>query len=629
MTDWLKCSGLHSIRVIACLTLGLALIGWCIRPEAKENQRATNGPVRRSGSVKRSAGPETRRKDVVYRNLGGGVRFVGSEACAPCHQKIYDDYVRTPHGQAATLPGERAELHDLPAEGTSVCDKERAHCFRVFPKNGEYYMSEVEPGPNGTEVVKETHKIDFALGAPMAGVGYGIRRGNYLFEAPLSYYAGSQDAHPQGWGLSPGYEKASLGFARPLLGSCMYCHVGRELVVDDANNLYQDPAIAELKVGCENCHGPGGLHVDEQEKHIRISGKIDTSIVNPPNLSPRVRDDMCTYCHEFGEARVPQPGKKFEDFRAGEPLLKTMAIFKTRPILGWNMMEWSDEMAQSKCYRATGGRLNCGSCHDGHSTPTAQEAPVFYRGKCLKCHQEGSCRESLEKRHTTTPADNCATCHMPKHVAPRFVMLGTQGTSHRIVTREGEPVPPEVIREQLPDPDTGLILVNKIPGSGTNALSPLVLIQAYQAVLARSPKRDDLIQRYDHLLDQLVKSDPDNVLVLSALAKKELKKQSPQANVAAMGYLTRAVERGSNSPQDYMLLSELLFRSDRKQEAIDILKHAVSRFPYIPTPYENLSFCYMTMGDERNAREIVKTGLGIFPSDLNLLAVQRKLGVTQ
>jgi len=89
------------------------------------------------------------------------------------------------------------------------------------------------------------------------------------------------------------------------------------------------------------------------------------------------------------------------------------------------------------------------------------------------------------------------------------------------------------------------------------------------------------------------------------------------------------VERGSNSPQDYMLLSELLFRSDRKQEAIDILKHAVSRFPYIPTPYENLSFCYMTIGDERNAREIVKAGLGIFPSDLNLLAVQRKLGVSQ
>jgi len=35
-------------------------------------------------------------KNVVYRNIGGGVRFVGSEACASCHQKIYKDYMRTP-----------------------------------------------------------------------------------------------------------------------------------------------------------------------------------------------------------------------------------------------------------------------------------------------------------------------------------------------------------------------------------------------------------------------------------------------------------------------------------------------------------------------------------------------------
>ena len=628
----MNCCGMHYLKAGACLSLAFILIGCKSRHAVKENKRAGNAVTQEQNpsppSAVLPASPEAvteGEKNVVYRNIGGGVRFVGSEACASCHQKIYKDYMRTPHGQAATPPSQRPELRDLPAAGVSICEQDSQHCFRVFRENGQYYMNEFEPGPNGTELSKETERIVFALGEPMAGVGYGIRRGNYLFEAPLSYYAGSQDQYPKGWGLSPGYEKDPLGFSRPLVGSCMYCHVGRELVIDDANNLYKNPPIAELNVGCENCHGPGGLHVDEQLKHVPISGKIDTSIANPAHLSPRLSDDMCMYCHEFGEARIPQPGKKFEDFIAGTPLLNTMTIFKSRPIMGWNMMEWSDEMAESKCYRASGGRLNCTSCHDGHFTPTAEGAPAFYRSKCLSCHQEGSCRESLDKRRSTNPPDNCVSCHMPKHVAPRFIMLGTQGTSHRIVAYEGEPLPAAATQEESPDPATGLILVDRIPGSPKTTLSPLVLLQAYQSVLARSPNRTDISTRYDVLLDQLAKSDPDNVRVLSALAKRELAKRSPQGNSAAMSYLSKAVERGSNSPQDHMLLAELLYRSGQQLQAITTLKRAVSLFPYIPTPYEDLSICYMSIGDNANAKEIVKNGLGIFPSDPNLQAVQRRL----
>ena len=631
MSNSVNYCGMHYLKAGACLMLAFILIGCKSRPTIKESKEAGNLSTQVTGNSTPSAAssslPEAvaeEEKNVVYRNLAGGVRYVGSEACASCHMKIYKDYMRTPHGQAATLPSQRPELHNLPAAGVSICEQDPPHCFRVFRENGEYYMSEFEPGPNGTELSKETEKIDFALGVPMAGVGYGIRRGNYLFEAPLSYYAGSQDTHPRGWGLSPGYEKDPLGFGRPLLGSCMYCHVGREQVVGDASNLYKNPPIPELKVGCENCHGPGGLHVDEQVKHLRISGKIDTSIVNPAHLSPSRADDTCMYCHEFGEARVAQPGKKFEDFRAGDPLLKTMAIFKSRPLMGWNMMEWSDEMAQSKCYAASGGRLNCSTCHDGHYTPTAEEAPGFYRSKCLTCHKEASCRASLEKRHSTTPSDNCASCHMPKHVAPRFVMVGTQGTSHRIVTYEGEPLP--AAQKVAPDPATGLILVNSTPGSPKITVSPLVLLQAYQSVLLRNPNQTDIKDRYNRTLDLVAKSSPNDVLVLSALANRELAKQTPEGNAAALSYLSKTVERGSKSPQDYMILAELLYNSGQRLQAITILKRAVSLFPYIPNSYENLSIYYMLIGDESNAKETLKNGLSLFPSDPKLQIVQRRLG---
>jgi hypothetical protein len=638
-----NCSGMNYLKAGACMMLFFALVGCKSRPTGKETNEVSPGATQVAGnsgpSAALAAKPEVPQgeKKVVFRNIAGDVRFVGSEACASCHWEIYKKYMRTPHGHAATLPSQRPELRDLPDEGVTVCEKDGSHCFKVFRQNGDFYMGQFEPGPNATEIPTETHKIVFALGAPMAGVGYGIKRGNYLFEAPLSYYSGSQDMYPKGWGISPGYERAAYGFARPLVGSCMYCHVGRALVVDDANNLYQDPPIGELKVGCENCHGPGKLHVDEQRKHmpvagkidVPISGNIDTSIVSSAHLSPRISDDMCIYCHEFGEARIPQPGKKFEDFIPGTPLLNTMAIFKTRPVLGWNMMEWSDEMALSKCYRASGGRLNCGNCHDGHSSPTAQEAPAFYRSKCLNCHQKRSCRESLDKRHSTSSPDNCVSCHMPKHVAPRFVMLGTQGTSHRIVAYEGEPFSTIATQQNSPDPATGLILVDRIHGSTRTALSPLVILQAYQSVLRRRPNRTDIKGRYNQLLDRLAKSDPMNVTVLSALANRELERRSPEGNSAAENYLSKAVELRSKSPQDYMRLAELLYRSGHRMEAINILRRAVSLFPYIPTPYENLSFCYVSIGDGAKAKEIVKDGLSIFPSDAVLQAMRRKVDASE
>jgi hypothetical protein len=625
-----NCGKVRYFKPGVCLTLVLILTG-CKSP-ARVKESGTTG--RSSSQVAGSVAPPApissthvaaQEKEVTYRNLSGHVRFVGSEACAQCHLNIYKKYMRTSHGQAATLPSDRPELRNLPAGGTTICEQDSSHCFRVFKDGGEYYMSEFDRDPHGAELHKETEKIAYALGKPMAGTGYVIRRGNYLFEAPLSYYSGSQDMHPQGWGLSPGYDKDPLGFIRPLVGSCMYCHVGRPFVADDASNLYRKPPFGELKVGCENCHGPGGLHVDERMKLVPISDKIDTSIVSPTHLSSRLSDDICMYCHEFGEARIPQPGKKFEDFRPGTPLLNTMAIFKTHPIMGWNMMEWSDELAQSKCYRDSGGRLNCSSCHDGHFTPTAQEAPAFYRNKCLSCHQENSCREPLAKRQRTAPSDNCISCHMPKHVAPRFIMLGTQGTSHRIVAYQGEPLPAWSAHVESPDPATGLILVDNSSGSARTSVSPLVLLQAYQSVLARSPSRADLQSRYDLLLTRLAKSDPNRLVVLEALAKRELEKRSAQGNEAAAAYLSRAIQAGSRSPQDYMLFAELLFRSGQSMEAIKILKRAIVLFPYIPTPYENLTICYLTIGDSSSAKQIVKSGIGIFPGDPNLRALQSRV----
>jgi hypothetical protein len=293
--------------------------------------------------------------------------------------------------------------------------------------------------------------------------------------------------------------------------------------------------------------------------------------------------------------------------------------------MGWNMEEWFDELKVSKCYRGSGGRLGCINCHAPHSSFTAEQAPAYFRAKCLTCHEEKTCTLPIAQRQQTTPSDNCISCHMPKHVAPRFVMPGTSGTSHRIVRSEGEPLPTDIVAQDSPDPATGLILINGTSTSAKRNISPLVLLVAYQSVIGRNPERTDLKQRYDLLLDGLAKSDLENPTVLSALGKRELNKRSPEGNTAAQGYLSKAVELHSKSPQDHVLLSELLYRSGHRMEAIAVLEKAVTLFPYVPTPYENLSICYMSVRDNVKARESVKKGLGIFPSNQNLLTIQQKL----
>src|SRR2546428_8798582 len=154
------------------------------------------------------------------------------------------------------------------------------------------------------------------------------------------------------------------------------------------------------------------LHVKERLKGDPLSGDPDRSIVNPAKLPSWLADNICMYCHEGGDARVLQPGKGYFDFRPGTPLDDTQAIFlvplkresPSRP----DLLEHNFSMVLSKCYRSSGGRLSCLTCHDPHIQPSKQEAPAYYRKKCLSCHTERSCALPLELRLRKTPANDCA-----------------------------------------------------------------------------------------------------------------------------------------------------------------------------------------------------------------------------
>ena len=556
-------------------------------------------------------------EQVSFRNTDPKVSYVGSKACESCHQAEYQTYLQSTHGQATTAPEGRAELKQLPSEGITVCNAGEERCYRVFPAKGGYFISQFDRTADGREVHTEVEKIAFALGKPLIATGYVVQRGAYLFEAPLTFYRHPVEGHVQGWGLSPGYGNDAVGFTRPVVGSCLTCHVGRPRATDAASNRYLLPPFEELSIGCESCHGPGALHVSERQQKLPLQA-IDTSIVNPKHLSSERADETCMYCHELGQARVPLPGKSFQDYRPGVALLRTQAIFKSQLLLGWNLEEWSDEMATSACYRFSKGALRCSTCHDPHFTPSAEEAPVFYRAKCLTCHQSASCTLPLSQRQHTQPVDNCITCHMPQHVAPKLVKLGGRGTSHRITKTDDEPVPTMDTPQTAPDPATGLVLVDSDSADAQRRLSRAVMLSAYQGVLARDTTRNDLVAHYRSLLEDMGGEQSD-AGVLSALAGAELAKRSSEGDQQAIKDLQRAVDLDSKFPKDYLLLSDLEARGGDFGAAIGVLSLATQRFPYVPAPYEKLVACYLRAGKAARASEILHHSLELFPSDKNLL----------
>ena len=189
--------------------------------------------------------------------------YVGSAACAHCHRSISASFAKTSMGRSLT-PIKPEFLQTLPPgsmETASLLDAKSNHRFEVHAENGKLIQSESETAASGQEVFRSTHEIGWIVGTGENGFGALLRRGDYLFQAPLSHY--TQTAR---WDLSPGYENQDDGFNRIIQPGCIYCHSGRLQPIAGQNGRYRDPAFTQTSIGCENCHGPRAAHVEAKQK---------------------------------------------------------------------------------------------------------------------------------------------------------------------------------------------------------------------------------------------------------------------------------------------------------------------------------------------------------------------------
>ena len=510
--------------------------------------------------------------------------YVGSKACYGCHSAIYQSFMQTNMGRSLT-PASDWKTDRLPPEAT-LAQPGSSHVFAVSHTDSGWVESESEPG-----VFSVDHQLSYAVGSGTNGLTFLIRRGNYLFQAPLSYYSRTNK-----WEFSPGYEHVDLGFSRVVAEECINCHTGRALPVQNRPGAYADPPFAELAIGCENCHGPG-------DAHVKSLGKQAGAIVNPAKLAPRLAENICMNCHQGGDTRVLQPGKNFIDFRPGQWLFDTAVILKmplqTSDQKEADLLEHYSAMQASRCFRESGGKLGCLTCHDPHVQPRHEEVAGYYRTKCLTCHNVQSCSLPIKVRAALNPPDDCAGCHMQKRSVQQISHSAL--TNHRIPAREGEAIPP-VSQNEI----DGLVVVNTPPGRVAK-LSKVMLLRAYGEL---SLKSADYQRRYLDLLDELSKTQPQDAFVQASLGHKAFAEDKSEEAVAHLKFALPLDNAGV-----YSEIGQALGKLGRSDESIEYLKKGIEMDPYDAVMQKTLILQYINLKSYVEARVLMEQYVATFPED--------------
>ena len=312
--------------------------------------------------------------------------YTGSQACAKCHQEIYDRWKKTPMANVVRDPREHPEaiLPDLATDPIAKFSREQVALVygsiwkqRYFTRIGDDYY----PEPAQWDV---THR---------AWRPYFVAKGTDWWE--------------------PFYPPDNM--QRPTGPTCDGCH--------SVDYNIRTKQVVEWNVGCERCHGPGSEHAAHPTRG---------NILNSARMDYVQANDTCIQCHSQGRPLTnPIDGKYYDwpiGYRVGlhlndywqledHTLGQTTFTHFADGTAHKNRMQGND-FVQSLMYRRG---ITCFTCHDVHGTGNYAQLRKPADQLCLDCHgplSPNGPRSATLEEHTHhkkgSTGSQCVACHMPK-----------------------------------------------------------------------------------------------------------------------------------------------------------------------------------------------------------------------
>jgi tetratricopeptide (TPR) repeat protein len=464
--------------------------------------------------------------------------------CASCHQSIVDSYLRT--GKARSIGKPRAEVqpqrqwfHEFSGRRMGV----------IWQHGKMTHLMEMKGGI-------ESYGVDWAVGSGKEAKNYLVKIGDSLFQSPLAWFASRMI-----WDMAPGFVvDTNPTFYSPVDSACLQCHAGRASPIAGTQNRYGDPPIPEPAIGCDRCHGDPAGH---------LASATTDNIVNPAKLSAAKRDAVCDSCHLPGEARVYNPGKRFDDYRPGMAMEDVFSIYIARRNSEDTILRsysHAEQLADSLCAIASEGKLWCGTCHDSHREPAEKVRLAWYRDKCMACHK-GEPAET----HRRKVGSECTICHMPK-LRP-FDGSHAARTDHWIRTKKSE--------EKFLDRGELLRAWREPPENLLNRNLALAYLGNSERTRSLRRLREGLRE-----LNETVKQGHDDGEVSLAAGLQYVRQKTPEL---ALPWLQRAVDAQPNNTMRRLQLAAALANAKKTEDAKREAMQAIKIEPLLEQAYSLLA----------------------------------------
>jgi tetratricopeptide (TPR) repeat protein len=353
--------------------------------------------------------------------------FVGSQACADCHQSEVELWTNSHHDLAMQPATETTVLGDF--------DNRTLTHFEVTStlyREGEAFFVRTD-GPDGS---LENYEVRYTFGAEPLQQYLVELEGGRLQALPLVWDTRTADNGGQRWfhlypdeGLPADDVLHWSGPNQNWNYMCAECHsTALEKNYDPQTGSY-DSRWSEIDVACESCHGPASAHVQWASAE-RDGGR---PLGSAHGLEVRLREDeeaAWVFDDDTGIARRTRPRDSrtqietcarchsrrsviAADYRHGQPLLDTHLPALLEDGLYHADGQILDEVyvygsfLQSKMY-AMG--VTCSDCHDPHGLEVRGEGNAV----CAGCHLPARFDTAEHHFHEPSTAGAfCVDCHMP------------------------------------------------------------------------------------------------------------------------------------------------------------------------------------------------------------------------